>query len=86
MGNDDLILYVRKQHRGCTIGNLQLGKSIWARIQQDGGRKVSDSQASLWSDTPQGRSSGLLLVSTQFEFRRSMLPELFTYLDSLGRA
>jgi hypothetical protein len=47
MGNDDLILYVRKQHPGCAIGNPQLGKLIWARIQQAGGAKVSENRPSL---------------------------------------
>jgi hypothetical protein len=85
MGNDDLILYVRKQHPGCAIGNPQLGKLIWARIQQAGGAKVSENRPSLWSDTPEGRANGLPMVSTQFQFPRSFLPDLFSYLDSLGQ-
>lgn len=84
MANDDLILYVRKQHPRCGMRNPQLGKLIWARIQHGGGAKVSGNQASLWSDTQQGRDKGLPMVSTQFEFPRSLLPELFTHLDFLG--
>ena len=85
MGNDDLILYVRKQYPGCVIRNPQLGKLIWARIQQAGGAKVSENQPSLWSDTPEGRAKGLPMVSTQFQFPRSFLPDLFSYLDSLSQ-
>lgn len=85
MGNDELILYVRKHHAACTLRNPELGKRIWARINEGGGTIVADGAPSLWSDTPQSRARGLAMVSTQFEFPRSLLPALFTFLDAVGR-
>ena len=89
MGNDEFILYIRKNYQDCTTSNVQLAKSIWGWIEKNaapaeqlyGGKSVPcywGVSAANIDDTK------LPKTATQFEFEREKLPKLYDYLDSLG--
>jgi transcriptional regulator with XRE-family HTH domain len=87
MGNDEFLLYVRKT--GSTaLNNAQLGKKIWAWLEANAdGQKLALDQPCLWG--AQGDNVGedrLPATAAQFEFKRSSLPALFTFLDELARS
>lgn len=89
MGNDEFILYIRKNHPECKITNDQLGKRIgqWLENQNPPAAKDGAAESCVWG--PSGPFvSGLALpaTATQFKFERRLLPALYTFLDSLGRA
>lgn len=87
MGNDEFILYLRKNHQQCNIENDQLGKRIWEEIQR------LDSNASIIiRDQPcewetEGESISpirLPKTATQFLFDRRILISIYNFLDELG--
>lgn len=91
MGNDEFILYIRKSYPACKTPNPRLGKLIWQWLQgrdpsavqvgAEGGEPcVWEATGSFVSDT------GLPRTAQQFEFDRSLLADLYTFLDSLGGA
>jgi transcriptional regulator with XRE-family HTH domain len=89
MGNDEFILYIRKNRPNCTTGNDRLGRLIWEWIEKrDGTAKQLNDGKSMpcsWNDT--GAHIGetkLPKTATQFEFERNLLPELYYHLDALG--
>jgi hypothetical protein len=83
MGNDEFILYIRKNSTNCNIPNNRLGRLIWVWLRKNGATKIAENQKCYW-----GKHAGnignfnLPKTSAQFEFNRSVLPELFTYLGS----
>lgn len=85
MGNDEFILYCRKQHRGDDKSTAQLGKLIWEWIRDKAdGKKVGKRENCEWGDEADNVSAaGLPYTATQFEFDRDKLPALYSYLDSL---
>ncbi len=87
MGNDQFILYVRKNLPQCAITNDQLGKRIWVWIRdQDPAATQLNHAPALWGDTAENLGElGLPKTATQFQMDRSLLPALFDMLDSLGR-
>lgn len=91
MGNDEFILYIRKSYPSCKTPNPRLGKLIWQWLQSrdpsalqvgaEGGQLcIWEASSSFVSDT------GLPRTAQQFEFDRSLLADLYTFLDSLGGA
>jgi hypothetical protein len=86
MGNDEFILYIRKWHPNCKISTPQLGKSIWIWLRDKGAIKLKEQpQHTYWVKAEKVEIEMLPEHATQFEFKRSLLPELYTYLDELGR-
>jgi hypothetical protein len=86
MGNDEFILYIRKWHPECKIITLQLGKKIGSWLEKKRARKIEEQpKHSYWDKSDKVNKDMLPENATQFEFDRSLLPELYEYLDELGR-
>lgn len=84
MGNDEFILYIRKNTTSCSLTNDQLGKQIWQWLKSKGATKVQEDKPCFWETHGASIDAELLpKTSAQFEFDRALLPELFTYLDEL---
>ena len=89
MGNDEFILYIRKNHPNCVKSNDLLGKRIWEWIEKQDAtaEQIGDGKSvpCRWGDT--GAHIGetnLPKTATQFRFERKLLPELYDLLDELG--
>jgi len=91
MGNDEFILYIRKNNQGCQIPNAQLGKTIWQWLEQNGQsgndplpQIVERDLPCQWGDSPQITSElSLPKTATQFEFSVDKLPQLYTFLSDI---
>ena len=85
MGNDEFILYVRKQNPNCTLKNEQLGKVIWLWLEKEAcGKQIGKRVNCEWGEIANNVSADKLpYTATQFEFDRDKLPALYDYLDSL---
>ena len=89
MGNDEFILYIRKNHPSCATSNDRLGRLIWKWIygsdptaEQVGG---GESVPCFWGATAANiDETKLPKTATQFQFERRLLPELYDHLDALG--
>lgn len=90
MGNDEFILYIRKQHINCQINTKELGRLIWEWIIENdsNAKQVQEDMHCLW-ETKDGalniNKNKLPKTATQFKFNRNLLPELYDYLDKLGQ-
>jgi transcriptional regulator with XRE-family HTH domain len=89
MGNDEFILYIRKNYRNCATSNVDLGKRIWTWIKERDATaaKVGKEEAvpCIWGDTAANIGETKLPIwATQFQFERSLLPSLYDLLDALG--
>lgn len=94
MGDDEFILYIRKNYPNCTMLNNTLG-SLISKWFKDRSVFVEDRNRDIlchWNTRDDGgnkldKVDGLLLpeTATQFEFDRGLLPQLYSYLDQLGR-
>jgi len=88
MGNDEFILYIRKNHK-CSLSNDQLGKFIWEWILKNS--PVIDKVKDIVHDVPcHWGDAGTFIdpynlpkTASQMTFERSILPELYDYLDTL---
>lgn len=86
MGNDEFILYIRKWHPGCETTTKELGKKIWVWLKKKGAVKSSiKPKHSYWDKSEKVNKDMLPEHATQFEFDRTLLPELYSYLDELGQ-
>jgi hypothetical protein len=88
MGNDEFILYIRKQHPGCTISNDALGRAIWRWLRDADiqARKVAEDVDCYWGKTGAFiADTRLPKTATQFSFDSSVLPRLYAFLDQLGQ-
>jgi transcriptional regulator with XRE-family HTH domain len=87
MGNEEFILYIRKNFPDCNLTNAQLGKSIWIWLRQNAdAQKTLDNQPCLWGDhTPNLVTPDLPVTATQFNFNREVLPDLYRFLDKTGK-
>jgi len=84
MGNDEFILYIRKNSKSCSISNNRLGLMIWEWLCKRGGLKIAEDHPCLWGhDGANIGDLGLPKTAAQFEFEVSLLPELYKYLDSI---
>lgn len=87
MGNDEFILYIRKNYPNCGQSNDLLGKQIWLWIRDaDNSAKIEERDVTCYWDIPGDAIDRLMLPKTaaQFSFRREILPELYNFLDKLG--
>ncbi len=88
MGNDEFILYIRKRYPGCSITNEQLGRRIWAWMQEHDttAEKATTDEACYWGDSGSFIAPHRLpKTATQFVFDQAILPDLYTFLDHLGQ-
>lgn len=86
MGNDEFILYIRKNGRGVGKSTAELGRKIWEwfEVNAPNARIEAPEQPCHWGDTGSFISSdNLPKTATQFSFDRSVLPRLYNYLDTL---
>ena len=86
MGNDEFILYIRKNSLGRDKGNAELGKKIWKWLKKNSpdARIVEQDQPCHWGDTGQFiNENDLPKTATQFHFDRAILPRLYDYLETL---
>ncbi len=89
MGNDEFILYIRKNYPRCGKTNDHLGRSIWKWLEANDAASSRVGSGNpvpcAWGETASHTGeTGLPLTATQFQFRRSLLPMLYDYLDELG--
>lgn len=87
MGNDEFILYLRKNYQQCNIENDQLGKRIWEEIQRldDNARILNRDQSCEWEIEGDSISpTRLPKTATQFLFDRRILISIYNFLDELG--
>jgi DNA-binding XRE family transcriptional regulator len=88
MGNDEFILYIRKQHPDNQRNNQNLAKKVWRWLQRHDEHATKHTPRSIpciWGDTAQNRGNQHLPTSaTQFEFDRNLLPALYTMLDNIS--
>ena len=84
MGNDEFILYIRKNSDACLLTNDQLGKKIWQWLRDKGATKVEEDKTCFWETRGNSVDADLLpKTAAQFKFDRILLPELYSYLDEL---
>ncbi|KAA6330983.1 hypothetical protein EZS27_020373 [termite gut metagenome] len=85
MGNDELILYIRKQHPNCSHNTAYLGREIWEWIRDNAnGKKTEENMPCLWGNNANNvGANDLPATATQFEFDRNKLSDLYDKLDSL---
>lgn len=89
MGNDEFILYIRKNFRSCRIPNDQLGKTIWQWLQRNDitATKSPEDRACEWGNSDAITSeTSLPKTAAQFRFSRATLPALYAYLDTIAAA
>lgn len=86
IGNDELILHIRKNHPECTTSTASLGKSIWVWIRDnDPEAEKGEIKPCLWGSEGDFVSADQLPKSaTQFSFDVRLLPALYMFLDELG--
>lgn len=89
MGNDEFILYIRKQHPNCQISTKDLGRYIWEWIieHDHNAKQVEEDLPCLWTTNNGAKNIDdmkLPKTARQFEFDRNVLPELYYHLDELG--
>jgi hypothetical protein len=90
MGNDEFILYIRKNYPKCPVINATLGKDIWEWIQKNDPNAVQINDGipvpTMWNGGANVNAYKLPQTATQFEFDRTLLVPLYDYLDVLGAA
>lgn len=88
MGNDEFILYIRKQHPNCKITNEILGKRIWQWLRDKLNSQASKDQEDVpcfWGAEGNFiREDKLPKTAAQFSFEPAVLPDLYAFLDDLG--
>jgi len=81
IGADEIILWLRKNHRAENIPNdgiSGLGRRILDTIVRLGGQKVDESLASCWDETDSHvQQYGLPKTSAQYEISVNQLPALY---------
>lgn len=89
MGNDEFILYIRKNFMSRHATNDRLGKMIWKWLVRNDPAAVivERDQPCRWGDSGTITSdTSLPKTATQFRFSRAALPDLYAYLDSFAVA
>lgn len=88
MGNDEFILYIRKNFPDCSMTTNQLGKKIWTWLRDVDQRAeiIEKGLPCYWGDKGEFISADRLpKTATQFKFDTSVLPDLYKYLCQLGK-
>ncbi len=86
MGNDDFILYARKNLLATNYDNAYLGKIIWEKIKELDEKAfiVKEDMNCIWGDSGEHVNSKILpKTATQFSFNRIILLRIYEFLDSL---
>jgi len=87
MGNDEFILYIRKNFKGCQITNDKLGKIIWLWLRENDSSSeiIERDQPCQWGNSEQ-ITSGTTLPKTATQFRLSIetLPMLYEFLGTIA--
>ena len=84
MGNDEFILYLRKNKKGIDKTNDQLGKMIWIWLRDNANGKELTIEDCYWGDKGSFIDEyDLPKTSRQFEFDIAYLSYLYEYLDSI---
>ncbi len=88
LGTDELILYIRKRYPSCTLTNEQISHRVWwwLREHDPESRRMHKGQPQpcLWG--AEGPAVGPTLLPSEapeYQFDRSLLPELFRMLDQI---
>jgi hypothetical protein len=87
MGNDEFILYIRKNYPTCNLKNKYLGRKIWAWIQKNDPNAVllEEDKTCLWQTLNINVSQEKLpKTAAEFVFNRKLLPMIFSYIDSIA--
>jgi len=88
MGNDEFILYIRKNFEHCPHSNDFLGRKIWEWLRDNpnaAASKVEPDRPCYWGDQGGFISENKLpKTATQFEFNAAILPDLIRFLGSMG--
>ncbi len=88
MGDDEFILYIRKQYPNCKIGNDSLGREIWRKLQTLDPNAIikAPDTACYWGNSGSFVALDKLpKTAAQFSFDRACLPQLYDFLDQLGQ-
>ena len=90
MGNDEFILYVRKQNKGCKLTTPVLGKRIWEWIRENdlNAQESPYPEPCLWGEYINEEVVDKLQLpktATQFEFRIDLLPDLYKFLTNIKK-
>jgi hypothetical protein len=88
MGDDEFILYIRKQYPNCTKTNDILGREIWRKLKTlDPNADIKERDADCyWGDSGSSVAMDKLpKTAAQFSFNRACLPELYNFLDELAQ-
>ena len=86
MGNDEFILYIRKNFINCPISNDQLGKTIWNWLQENdlSTQIIERDQPCQWGNSEEITSEvSLPKTAAQFQFAIETLPQLYTFLGTI---
>jgi hypothetical protein len=51
MGNDEFILYIRKNSNECSIKNDRLGRLIWEWLRDKGAIKIEEDKPCHWGES-----------------------------------
>jgi len=87
IGNDELILHIRKNYKNCDIANAQIGKQVWQWLQEHdpSSEILSRDQQCEWGDSPEITSEVTLpKTATQFRISRGVLPQLYEQLGIIA--
>lgn len=87
MGNDEFILYIRKQRNNSSTANDALGRLIWKRLKEldPGATIIEEDKPCFWERAGNSVSEiRLPKTAAQFRFNREILPHLYDYLDQLA--
>ncbi|MCA1780177.1 MAG: hypothetical protein LC637_12595 [Xanthomonadaceae bacterium] len=87
MGNDEFILYTRKNFKNCHITNDQLGKTIWHWLQENDPTSeiIERGQPCMWGSSEVITSEMTLpKTAAQFQFSITILPQLYAFLGKVG--
>ncbi|HEY6871401.1 MAG TPA: hypothetical protein VI298_01610 [Geobacteraceae bacterium] len=86
MGNDEFILFIRKNFPNCRIPNDQLGKTIWHWLEMNdpSSEIVERDQPCQWGNSEAITSEfSLPKTATQFRFSIETLPQLYAFLGTI---
>jgi len=85
MGNDEFILFIRKNGFHTDQNNSALGRKIWEWLRDRGAKKQTpDVRICLWNDeNANDEGYGIPKTATQFKFDSQLLPDLYSFLTTL---
>jgi hypothetical protein len=85
IGADELILWLRKNHKAANEINLHVGNRILQLIEGLGGMKYLDNQESFWDIGATARNVnelGLPQTSEQYRIPIGILPDIYREMDT----